>query len=328
MGRIRTSRWLGRLGAGALLALFAAQALAQAWPARPIRLVVPYPAGGGTDFFARLFAGKMSESLGQQILVENRPGASSSIGAEIVAKSAPDGYTLLVGDTATFAVNPFLYSKLPYDPLRDFTPVTRTIVAALLLAVPGDSKIQSVADFVAALKANPGKVNYGSPGPGAPHHLAMELFLQGYNLKATHVPYKGGAPALQDLLGGRLETMFLDLGTAGPHVKSGKVRALAVGNAARISALPNVPTVAETGLPGYDAFAWQGFAFPAGTPREIVTRVAAEYAKVAQDPQVRQKMEEVGFEATPSTPEQFVALIRSEQAKWSKVVREGKISLD
>jgi tripartite-type tricarboxylate transporter receptor subunit TctC len=320
----RAVRWL-------LVAVFAAvsaQAFAQSYPNRPIRLVVPYPPGGGTDFFARLVSGKMSESLGQQVVVENRPGASSIVGAEIVQKSPPDGYTLLIGDNATWAVNPYLYSKIPYDPLRDFTHITRTIVAALALVVPSGSSINSVNDFVQVLKARPGQVNYGSPGPGTPHHLAMEFFLQGYGLKATHVPYKGAAPAVQDLLAGRLETMFLDLGTGLGHMKAGKVRVLAVGNAARIAAMPNVPTVAEAGLAGYNAFAWQGLAAPAGTPREIVMRLNAEYAKAVADPQIRQKMEDVGFEATPSTPDEFVALIKTEQEKWSKVVREGKISLD
>lgn len=312
----------------AALAAVSVQAVAQAYPNRPIRLVVPYPPGGGTDFFARLVSGKMSESLGQQVVVENRPGASSIVGAEIVQKSAPDGYTLLIGDNATWAVNPFIYSKIPYDPLRDFTHITRTIVAALALVVPAGSSVNSVADIVQALKARPGQVNFGSPGPGTPHHLAMELFLQGYGVRATHVPYKGAAPAVQDLLAGRLETMFLDLGTGAGHMKAGKVRVLAIGNAARIPAMPNVLTVAEAGLPGYNAFAWQGMAAPAGTPRDIVMRLNAEYAKAVADPQIRQKMEDVGFEATPSSPEDFVALIRTEQAKWSKVVREGKISLD
>ena len=303
-------------------------AMAQAYPAKSIRLVVPYPAGGGTDFFARLVAGKMGEGLGQQVVVDNRPGASTIVGAEIVAKSAPDGYTLLVGDNATFAVNPFLFSKIPYDPLKDFQPVTRTILAALMLTVPAQSSIRSVSEFVAAAKSRPGQFNYGSPGAGSPHHLAMEAFLQGYGLKATHVPYKGAAPAVQDLLGGRIESMFLDLGTGGPQVRGGKVRALAVGNAARLGTMADVPTVAETGLAGYNYYAWQGFAFPTGTSRDAVARIGSEYAKAVADPQIRQKMDDVGFEPITSTPEEFAAFIRSEQAKWAKVVREGKISLD
>lgn len=311
------------------LATASTAALAQAWPAaRPIRLVVPYPAGGGTDFFARLMATKIGENLGQSVVVENRPGASSIVGAEFVAKSAPDGYTMIVGDNATYAVNPFLYAKLPYDPLRDFAPVTRTMLATLMLGVPGDSKITNVTEFVAAVKAREGQFAFGSPGPGTPHHLAMEAFLQANGVKANHIPYKGGAPAFQDLVAGRLEGAFIDLGTAGSNIKSGKVRVLGIGNKTRLAALPEVPTIAEAGVSNYEAAAWQGFAFPAGTPAEIVNRMAAEYAKVALDPQIRQKMADVGFEPTPSTPAEFIAHIKAEQARWSAVIRAGSLKLD
>lgn len=303
-------------------------AFAQSYPSRSIRLIVPYPAGGGTDFYARVLATKLSEQLGQPMLVENRPGAASMIGAEAAAKSPADGYTLLLGDNATFAVNSSLYKKMPYDAIKDFQPITFTIRAALMLAVPGASPYQSVSALIDAAKADPGKLNYGSPGPGTPHHLAMELFMGQSGVRMTHVPYKGGAPAFQDLLAGRLDTMFLDLGTAGPNVRSGKVRALAVGNAQRVPSYPDVRTLDEAGVTGYEVFAWQGLVAPAGTPREIVARLNTEFAKAMADTAMRQKMAEVGFEFSPGTPEQLAAIIQSETTKWAKIIRERNISVE
>ena len=314
--------------AGLLAGIVAFSALAQSYPSRAIRLIVPYPAGGGTDLYARAIAAKLTEQMGQSVLVENRPGAASMIGAEAAAKSPADGYTLLLGDNGTFAVNTSLYKKMSYDPQKDFDPITFTIRAALLLTVPGGSPYNSVTAFIEGAKANPGKLNFGSPGPGSPHHLAMELFMGQTGTRMTHVPYKGGAPAFQDLLAGRLDAMFLDLGTAGPNVKSGKVRALAVGNAKRIGAFPDLPTVDEAGVRGYEVFAWQGMVAPVGTPRDIIARLNAEVTKAMGDPGLRQKMAEVGFEFSPGTPEQLREIMKAETTKWAQIVRERNITVE
>jgi tripartite-type tricarboxylate transporter receptor subunit TctC len=225
-------------------------ALAQTYPAKPIRLIVPYPPGGGTDFFARLVGAKMSEQIGQPIVVENRPGAATIIGAEAAAKSPPDGYTALLADTSTLAVNPSLYRKLPYDPQKDFAPITLTARFAMLLVVnPTLDRSKTVKEFIDEAKAAPGKINFASVGAGTPHHLTMELFMQRTGIRLNHIPYKGAAPAVQDLVGGQVPVMFLDLAAGGPQIRAGKVRALAVASAKRIPPLPDVPTIAESGVP-------------------------------------------------------------------------------
>ena len=303
-------------------------AAAQAYPNRAMRLIVPYPAGGGTDFFARLVGAKMSDNMRQQMLIENRPGATTMIGAELVAKSPPDGYTILLGDTATYAVNPALIKKLSYDPLKDFDPVSLTVRASLLLVINDAMPVRSVKELIEYAKARPDTLNFGSPGAGSPHHLAMELLKQRTGISVTHVPYKGAAPATQDLIGGQIQLMFLDLGTGGPQVRSGKVRALAIGDDRRLAAMPDLPTVSEAGVPGFEAYAWQGFALPAGSPKEAVATLNREFAKAAADSTVQQKLREVGFESIPSTPEQMTARIKSEQVKWAKVIKDGNISID
>jgi len=313
----------------ALAATFAAPAHAQVYPAKPIRLVVPYPANDGTDFFARLVGAQLSTQLGQPVVVENRPGAATIIGAEAVAKSAPDGYTLLLGDTATFAVNPSLYKKLPYDPSKDLTAVTMTGRFALLLVVnPTKLKVGSVAELVERAKQASGKIDYASPGPGSPHHLAMEMFKQQTGTQFTHVPYKGSAPAVQDLLGGQIPLMFLDLAAGAPQIKSGKLRALAVASDKRISALPDLPTVAESGVPGFEAWAWQVLAVPETTPRPIVDRLNAEFRKAVSLPEIRQKLVDAGIDPLQSSPADASAYIRSETLKWAKVISEGKITVE
>jgi tripartite-type tricarboxylate transporter receptor subunit TctC len=314
--------------AGAALALICGAAQAQAYPSHPIRLVVPYPAGGGTDFFARLAGAKMTEDLGQQILIDNRPGATTIIGAEAVTKSAPDGYTVLLGDTATYAVNPSLYKKLPYDPIKDLDPVTLTVRASLLLVVNNDLPVHSVKELLAYAKSKSGQLNYGSPGAGSPHHLAMEMFKQRTGINATHIPYKGAAPAVQDLIAGQIQLMFIDLGSGGPQIRAGKVRALAIADDKRLASMPDLPTVVEAGYSGFEAYAWQGFTVPTGTPKEIISLLNREYAKVAADPVIQQKLRDVGFEPIPSTPEQLTARIKSEQVKWAKVIKEGNITIE
>jgi len=318
-----------RLFFSAIALMLSLSALAQVYPAKPIRLVVPYPAGGGTDFFARAVGAQMSQQLGQQVVVENRPGAATIIGAEAVAKSAPDGYTLLLGDTATFAVNPSLYKKLPYDPTKDLSPVTMTGRFALLLVVnPSRLPATTVKELIEEARKAPGKIDYASPGPGSPHHLAMEMFKQRTGTQFTHVPYKGAGPAIQDLLGGQVPLMFLDLAAGGPQVKSGKLRALAVAGDKRISAMPDLPTVAESGVPGFEAWAWQALAVPEATPKDIVARLNAEFRKAVAVPELRQKLVDAGIDPLQSSPEDASAYIRSETLKWARVISEGKITVE
>ncbi len=321
--------WLAALTlcAGALFGGTAAQA--QVYPTKPVHVIVPYPAGGATDFFARTVFTRMSEGLGQQVLVENRPGAGTAIGASEVARAAPDGYTLLLGDAGTYAFNPTLYKKLSYDPVKDFAPISLTGRFALILVVnPTTMPVKSLKEFVEIVKRNPGKIDYGAAGPGAPLHLAMELFRKTADLDMTPIPYKGGADAMADVIGGRIPTMFLDIASGLPQVKGGKVRAIAVASEKRVAALPDVPTVGEQGYPGFEAWAWQGFVAPAGTPRPVIARLNAEFAKVMADPIVKQRLSESGFEPQVSTPEQFSAYMKSEIAKWEKVIHDSKISLD
>jgi len=313
----------------ACAAVFAAPACAQSYPTKPIRMIVPYPAGGATDFFARAVFPKMGEALGQSVLVENRPGAGTAIGASEVARSTPDGYTLLLGDAGTYAFNPTLYKKLSYNPSKDFAPVSLTGRFALILAVnPSTIKASSLKEFVGAAKSQPGKIDYGAPGPGSPIHLAMELFKQRAAIAMTPIPYKGGADALNDLIGGRIGAMFLDIASGLPQIRGGKVKALAVASEKRVAALPDLPTIGEAGYPGFEAWAWQGFVAPAGTPRDVVMRLNSEFAKVMADPAIRQRLSESGFEPQTSSPEQFSAYMKTEIAKWEKVIRDSNISLD
>ena len=312
------------------LAAFAIPAAhAQVYPARPVRLIVPYPAGGGTDFFARTLAVQLSQQMGQQVLVENRPGAATIIGTEAAAKSAPDGYTLLLGDTATFAVNPILYKKLPYDPQKDLAPISLTGRFALLLVVnPAKLAATSLRDLVEAAKKSPGKLDYASPGPGSAHHLAMEMLKQRTGTQFVHVPYKGAAPAIQDLLSGQIPLMFLDLAAGAPQIKAGKLKALAVASDKRIAALPDLPTVGESGVPGFEAWAWQALAVPAGTPKDIIARLNSEYRKAIATPELRQKLIEAGIDPLQSSPEEVSAYVKGETAKWAKVISDGRITIE
>ena len=326
----RTRRLTLTLVAGTALALLpATNALAQAYPAKPIRLIVPYAAGGGTDFFARTVSGKLSEQLGQTIIVDNKPGAATIIGADAAAKSPPDGYTALVADSTTLAVNPSLYKKLPYDPVKDFSPVTLTARFAMLLVVnPTLSKATTVKEFIDEAKKEQGKMSYASVGAGTTHHLTMELFQQRAGITLNHVPYKGAGPAIQDVVGGQVPVMFVDLAAGGPMIKAGKLRVLAVASPKRIAALPNVPTFAEQGIAQFEAWAWQGLAVPAGTPKEIVAKLNAEYAKAITDAGVRQKLVDAGVEPVSSTPAEMSAYIKSETAKWAQVIKVGNIKVE
>ena len=320
-----TGRGLTAFVAGLFLLAVSLASFAQDFPARPLKIVVPLAPGGGTDFFGRLLAGKLSENLGQPVLVENRPGGATMIGAEAVAKAPADGHTLLLSALTTYAVNPHLFRKMPYDPLRDFAPVSLTGRFALLLVVNADMPARTVAEFIALAKSRPGALDFGSPGPGSTHQLAMELFMQGAGLRLTHVPYKGAGPAMQELLAGRIPAMILDVSTGLPHLKSGRLRALAIASADRSPLMPDVPTIAESVLPGYEASAWQGVVAPAGTPPSVVSRLNAEITRAIADAGVRQKLLDAGIEPLRSTPEQFSAYIRSETVKWAEVVRKGNI---
>ena len=318
-----------RAALAALALLAAGAAVAQGYPQKPIRLIVPDPAGGATDVFARLVFPKVGDALGQPVVVENRPGAGTAIGASEVARSAPDGYTILLGDAGTYAFNPTLYRKLPYDPAKDFAPVSLTGRFALILAVnPSVLNVSSVKEFVDAAKRAPGKIDYGAPGPGSPIHLAMELYKQRAGIAMTPIPYKGGADALSDLIGGRIGALFPDIATGLPQIRAGKIKALAVASGKRVAALPDVPTVSESGYAGFEAWAWQGFVAPAGTPRGVVMKLNGAFAQVMADPAIKQRLSESGFEPQASTPEQFSAYMKSEIAKWAKVIRESNISLD
>ena len=315
--------------AALLLPAVASTASAQAWPNRPIRLIVPYPAGGGTDFFARTVGGKLGELLGQQIVIENKPGAGTIIGAQAAATSAPDGYTVLLGDSTTLAVNPSLYAKLAYDPVKDFAPVTLTARFAMLLVVnPTLSKAHTVKEFLDEAKKEQGRMNYASVGPGTTHHLTMELFLEQTGIRLTHVPYKGAGPAINDVVGGQVPVMFVDLAAGSPMIKAGKLRVLGVASPKRIAALPDVPTLAEQGVANFEAWAWQGFVMPAGTPKDIIARFGADYAKAVAVPDIRQKLVDAGVEPVTSTPEEMAAYMKSETAKWSAVVRSANIKVD
>ncbi|MES2191853.1 MAG: tripartite tricarboxylate transporter substrate binding protein [Pseudomonadota bacterium] len=306
----------------------ASNAFAQAWPNKPIRMIVPYAAGGGTDAFARTVAPRMGDILGQQIIVDNRPGAGSAIGATAAATSPGDGYTLLLGDSATYAVNRSLYPKLGYDSFKDLSPVSLTARFGLVLAVNPSVPAKNLAEFVALAKAKPGQLSYGTPGNGTPHHLAMELLMQRTGISLVHIPYKGAGPAVQDMLGGQLQVLMTDLPTAAQHLKAGTVRAIASLGEKRLAATPDLATVAESGYPGFDAWAWQGFSVPSSTPAPIVAALNAAYIKVAAEPSMRQKMTEFGGELTPSTPAAMDAYMRAEAVKWARTIQDGKIKVE
>ncbi len=321
-------RWLFRFVAGALVAAFAAAAFAQPYPSRPIRIVVPFPAGGTTDLIARAAGQKLTESLGQPVVVDNRPGAGGNIGAELVAKSAPDGYTLLMGTVGTHAINASLYPKMPYDHVRDFAPIILVAGVPNVLVVNPSLPVNSVQELIAYGKANPGKLNFASSGNGTSIHLSGELFKTMTGVQMAHIPYKGSAPALQDLAGGQVQLMFDNLPSALPLIKAGRLKALAVTSKTRAPALPDVPTVAESGLPGFEASSWFGLLAPAGTPQPVITKVNAEIAKWLATPEAKEKLTAQGANVVGGTPEDFARHIAAETAKWQKVVKESGAKID
>ena len=298
------------------------------WPDQPLRWVVPYPAGGGTDVLARTVAEAMRQTLGQQIVVDNRPGAATNIGGQMVATAKPDGNTFMSADNAILAYNEHLFSKLPFSPERDFTYVGGISRFPLALVVHPSFEAQTFKDFLAYARAHPGKLNYASPGNGSPHHLAMEMFKNRTKTFLTHIPYRGAAPALQDVMGGQVPCMFLDLAAGLPVITSGKVRALAIGSAKRVSALPDVPTLAESGVRNTEVYAFQGILAPAGLPAAITQRLNADLNKALLNPTVVKRMTDFGMEALPGTPEQFHAMARAESKRWGEIIKAAQIKLD
>jgi tripartite-type tricarboxylate transporter receptor subunit TctC len=319
------------LALSVLVATFSVSpATAQTYPVKPIHLIVPYPAGGGTDFFARLVGQKMQELIGQPIVIENKPGAATNLGADYVAKAQPDGYTILLGDVATFAANPSLYKKLPFDPDKDFAPITLTArFVSVLVVNPGKLKVNSVADLVAAAKAEPGKIDVAHAGVGNPFHLAAVLFQQAAGIKLNEIPYRGAAPAVQDLLAGTVPLMFVDYATARSHLAAGTLKALGVAALEERKELPGVPPVAATAsLAGFEAWPWQGFVAPAKTPPEVIAKLRETYIAAVSDPVVRQKLTDAGTEVLQSTPQEFSDYRRKEAAKWADAIRKANIVLD
>jgi tripartite-type tricarboxylate transporter receptor subunit TctC len=303
-------------------------AVADTYPSKPIKLIVPFPAAGTTDILARVVAQKLTEAWGQPVIVDNRPGAAGNIGADLVAKSPADGYTVLMGTVSTHAINPSLYARLPFDHVKDFAPITLVAAVPNILVVNPSVPATSVKELIALAKAKPGKLNFASSGNGTSIHLSGELFKTMTGVDMTHVPYKGSAPALTDLMGGQVNVMFDNMPSAFPHVKSGKLRALAVTSARRSPAVPDLPTVAEAGVPGYEATSWFGLIAPAGTPKEIVNKFSTTVAKILGTPEVRERLSSQGAEPVGNTPEQFSAFIRAETAKWAEVVKKSGAHID
>jgi len=313
--------WCGVAMAGALAAPVV---LAQAYPAKAIRVIVPSSPGGGTDILARVIAARLTEAWGQQVVVENRAGAGQMIGIELAAKAAPDGYSLLMA-ASTLAINPVMYKKVPYDALRDFAPITQAAALPNILVAHPSLPVKNVKELVALAKARPGQLVYASAGHGTSPHLSFELFLYMTGTKMIHVPYKGTGPGAVDTVAGQVQLMMPNLLTALPHVKSGRLRALGVTSAKRSAGVPDVPTIAQAGVPGYEAIQWYGLLAPAGTPREIVTKLHGEIVKILAAPDTREKLSSDGAEPVGSTPEQFAAFIRAETEKWGKVVKAAGI---
>jgi tripartite-type tricarboxylate transporter receptor subunit TctC len=300
---------------------------ASTYPTKPIRIIVPYAPGGSTDVLFRIFAPKLSEVLGQQALIDNRPGAASTIGLDIVAKSPPDGYTIGVANIA-YGANPSIYKKMPFDAEKDLAPVALVSIVPMVLSVHPSIPARSVKEYIALAKAHPGTLAYGSAGNGSANHLATARFAHMAGINLQHVPYKGGGPAVVAIVSGEISTLFATIPSAIQYFKSGKLRALAVSSAKRNAALPDLPTVAEAGVPGYEAIEWQGVMVPAGTPRDVVLKLNQALAKIVSLPDVKERVAALGSDLVTDTPEQFDAFVKHELAVWSKVVKDVGIKID
>ena len=320
---------LATLASGAALAASPfARAQNSNYPDQLIRWVVPYPAGGGTDVIARSLAEAMRQTLGQQIVIDNRPGASTNIGADLVAKAKPDGYTVMSADNAVLAFNEHLFGKLPFNPERDFSYIGAIGKFPLALVVNPDFPAKDFKEFLAYVKANPGKVNYASPGNGSPHHLAMELFKNRTGTFITHIPYRGAAPAMADVMGGQVPCMFLDLASGLPIMQGKKVRVLAIGSGARNKLLPDVPTLAEAGVKGAEVYSWQGLAAPKGLPADVKAKLAKAAIASVQQPDIRKRFVEQGLEIVGNTPEEFTRYQAQESERWKQLIQTRKITAD
>ncbi len=314
-----------KIGLGAGLLMAAALAHAQNYPAKPVRVITPFTAGSAIDTLARVLGQKLGDNWAQQVVIDNRIGANGIIGTEAVAKAPADGYTVYLGNISTLAVNPHLYLKLPYDPVRDFVPVTMAATIPVVLVVHPSLPVKSVKELIALAKAHPGELNYASGGTGSAQHLPMEMLRVDTGINIVHVPYKGLGPAFSDVLGGQVPMMFTGVSNVVPHMKAGRLRVLAIGSPKRSATLPQVPTVAEAGVPGFDFDSWTGYLLPAGAPRELVVKLHADITRTLAQPDVREKLIPLGFDLVGGTPEAFAALIRTDIARFGKLIKAAGI---
>jgi tripartite-type tricarboxylate transporter receptor subunit TctC len=303
-------------------------AWSQTYPTKPVRLIVPFPAGGGTDIFARLVGRKMGDNMGQTFVVDNRAGASGIIGCEVVAKSAPDGYTLLMGTTGTHTTNPAVFSKLPYDPLKDFTPISLVAESPFVLLVHPSLPVRSVKDLIAFARMRPGQLTYASSGTGSSSHLGFELFNLMAGIKGVHVPYKGLPPAMLDTISGYVTMTWNSITASAPYIRNKQVRALGIGSAKRSALMPEIPTISESGLTGFELGSWYGLFAPAGTSPEIVRRVRSEVVKAINDPGLKEQFVALSAEPIGSTSAEFATVLRRDLAKWAKVARQANVKAD
>jgi len=303
-------------------------AQAQSYPTKPIKIIVPYPAGGTSDILARSIGQKLSESLGQPVIVENKPGANGNVGAEFVARSTADGYTLLLADIGALAISPSVYPKLPFDPAKDFAPVTMVAYSPHILVVHPSIPAGSVKELIALAKDKPGKLNFAISGVGGAPHLAGVDFALRTGIQWTYIPYKGGAQAIADVAGGQADVTMNGMLATYPLVQGGKLKILAVSSAKRMSSIPNVPTIAESGVPGFETGSWQGVVAPAATPREIVAKLNSEIGRIVTTPEMRDKLGAQGADVRTNTPDEFTGFIRTEMTKWAKVVKDANVKLD
>ncbi|RYF40263.1 MAG: tripartite tricarboxylate transporter substrate binding protein [Comamonadaceae bacterium] len=326
----QTLRQLAGAASLALLGLVAAApAMAQpAYPQQAVKWIVPFPAGGGTDVVARLLAQSMADAVGQPIVIDNKPGAGTMIGGDAIAKARPDGYTVGTVDVSTVALAPSLYSKVPYRSDSDFSYIGGTTRFPFVLVVRPNLPVNTLGELLALARQKPGELKYASPGAGGPNHLGMELLQRKVNIKLIHVPYRGDAPALQDLMGGQIDMYLVNTAASLPYIRSGKLRPIALSMARRSSALPDVPTFAEAGVPGFEAYAWQGLAAPASTPPQVVSRLNAELNKALASPAIAARLSEMGVEPLPTSPAEFARLVAEQSAQWSTVIREAGVRLE
>lgn len=319
---------ISRVITAAVLLAFSAAVSAQAWPSKPLRFIVPFPPGGATDIITRVIGQKLSEQIGQPVLIENRPGAGGAIGSDLVAKAVPDGYTLLMATASTHSIGPALNPKIPYNVERDFLPVCEVAVSTNILIVSPTLGVNSVKELITLAKARPGKLNFGSSGTGTIVHLTGELFMSTAAIEMVHVPYKGTALAVPDIISGQVSLIFDNIVSAMPNIKGGRVKALAISSLTRSALVPDLPTVAESGLAGFASETYFGVFVPAGTPRDIVARLNAELVKAVKSADVRDALARQGAESVGSTPEQLAAVVRSEADKWSKVIKSAGVKIE